>query len=129
MCPGKPGSAVMADDAKNQWCFGKESVEAAIAAVGRGELVSCHPPLVDSARSSFSFRSFCCNFLALAQQRHSIGAWHTWPMSCSIFPRGLQCGTFACFMTPAAPLRPPLWQVVVVDDEDRENEGDLIMAV
>ena len=46
----------MAADPKNSYCFGKESVEAAIAAVGRGELV------------------------------------------------------------------------VVVDDEDRENEGDLIMA-
>jgi len=46
----------MATDAKNTWCFGKESVEAAIAAIGRGELV------------------------------------------------------------------------IVVDDEDRENEGDLIMA-
>jgi len=30
----------MATDAKNKWCFGKESVEAAIAAIGRGELVS-----------------------------------------------------------------------------------------
>ena len=30
----------MAADAKAGWCFGKESVEAAIAAVGRGELVS-----------------------------------------------------------------------------------------
>lgn len=46
----------MPNDAKDTWCFGKESVEAAIAAIGRGELV------------------------------------------------------------------------IVVDDEDRENEGDLIMA-
>jgi len=49
MCPGKvgqPDAAAMADAAKNQWCFGKESVEAAIAAVGRGELVSCCPPLL-----------------------------------------------------------------------------------
>lgn len=30
----------MGSDAKAGWCFGKESVEAAIAAVGRGELVS-----------------------------------------------------------------------------------------
>ena len=87
MCPGKPGSAVMADDAKNQWCFGKESVEAAIAAVGRGELVSCHPPLVDSARSSCSFRSLCCNFLAFAQQRHSMGLAHMADVMRHIFAR------------------------------------------
>ena len=55
MCKEEPAQP-MAADPKNSYCFGKESVEAAIAAVGRGELV------------------------------------------------------------------------VVVDDEDRENEGDLIMA-
>lgn len=48
MCPGKvgqPGAAATMDATKNEWCFGKESVEAAIAAVGRGELVSCRLPL------------------------------------------------------------------------------------
>jgi hypothetical protein len=29
----------MAAEAKDSWCFGRESVEAAIAAIARGELV------------------------------------------------------------------------------------------